>query len=111
MAYHWIYRYTSKGADEYREVENVPTNEPGFQGYLGPLWGAGVLGAESEQTVHEVGAGLAYSTLDTWLEGRTSSPVEIDLSVYSAVSGSGGLTPKPFTLRLGIRVYRRIWGS
>jgi len=106
-----VYRYASTSAAEYREVGNVPADDAGFQGYLGPSWGADVLGLESERTVHEIGAGLAYSTLEAWGDGRTSSPVELSFSVRSAVSGAGGLTPKGLTLRLGIRLYRRLWGG
>jgi len=112
LAFSGFYRYSSKGADEYRETgTGVPANEPGFQGYLGPSWEASVLGEETERTWHEVGAGMVYSTMDAWETGRTSNPLELSLSVRSAVSGSGGLTPKTLGLHLGIRLYRRLWGG
>jgi hypothetical protein len=105
------YRYTSMSAAEYRDIESVPTDEPGFQGYVGPSWGAEVLASKSEETTHEIGLGMTYSTLEAWREARAASPVELSFAVRSAVSGSGGLTPKALTLRLGIRLYRRFWGG
>lgn len=112
LAFTASYRYFDKAADEYAETaEGAVPEEPGFQGYVGPTWDASVLGRETARTVHEVGGGMIFSTVEAWREGRTSLPFEVRFVVRSTVAGRGGLTPKALITHLGIRVYRRLWGG
>lgn len=97
------YRFFSKGNDHFeiigdRVVDGVDAD---------PL----DLEHESRVTFQEAGLGLTYSTMDTWREGLTGSPLEFNLRVVRAVSGGGGRTPKITRFELGFRIFRRIWGA
>lgn len=70
-----------------------------------------LLGLETEETRHELGVGLTYSTRSAWSEGRTAVPFEARALVRKAVAGSGGRTPETLHLEFGLRLYRRIWGG
>jgi hypothetical protein len=82
-------------------------------GLTGASAGAGLdtslLEAESGVTLHEVGGSLRYDTL-----GRLGSgvrPMQVHLRVLRAVAGGGGQTPVTTQVELGVRLFRRLWGS
>jgi hypothetical protein len=96
------YRLWSKAADEYEHA----SLQPGFQGP-----DIGLLEQETEETLHEVGIGLAFSTLTTWREGRARIPFEVRLAVRRAIAGSGGAVPKGTRMEATGRVFWRLWGA
>ncbi|MBW3534182.1 MAG: hypothetical protein KY453_03020 [Gemmatimonadetes bacterium] len=69
-----------------------------------------VLEAETGQTLHELGGGLVFSTLEAWREGRTDVPFEVRFGVQAGVAGSGGRTPKGVRVQTGLRIYQPLWG-
>jgi hypothetical protein len=69
----------------------------------------GVLERESGVTLHEIGGSLRYDTL-----GRLASgvrPLQAHLRIVHAVAGGGGQTPVTTQIELGVRLFRRFWGS
>ncbi len=97
------YRYFSKGADGYEiigdaAIGGIPVDPSDLE-------------HESSVTLQEAGLGLTYSTMQTWREGLTGSPLEFNARLIYAVAGRGGRTPKTTRLELGFRIFRRIWGS
>lgn len=66
---------------------------------------------ETEATKRSMGVEVRYSTLLGRAQGATNMPMEIRFSWESARSGSGGRTPKTGTVRLGVSVFRRLWGG
>jgi len=69
----------------------------------------GVLEQESGVTLHEIGGSLRYDTL-----GRLSSgvrPIQAHFRILHAVAGGGGQTPVTTQIELGVRLFRRFWGS
>jgi hypothetical protein len=93
------YRGFRKNRDAYRLVD------PSAGGSLD----VSVLAQGSGVTLHEIGGSLRYDTL-----GRLSSgvrPLQAHLRIVHAVSGGGGQTPVTTQIELGVRLFRRIWGS
>jgi hypothetical protein len=68
-----------------------------------------VLEVESGFTLHEVGGSLRYDTV--WRLGSGVRPIQAHMRVMHAVAGSGGQVPVTTQLELGVRLFRRIWGS
>jgi hypothetical protein len=98
-----IYRRFTKDADQYEELAPLPDDasvEP-----------AAVLGRETQATFNEVGLGVAYSTVNSWREGRANVPLDMHLSVRKAISGSGGATPAGWRLEASGRAFVRLWGA
>lgn len=110
LAFAASYRFFRKGEDGFeRRSPDVVADDPLRP--RGPSFGdASLLERETEETVHHVGGGLVYSTLEAWREDRTSLPLQARFGVTGAVAGSGGQTPKTVRFRLGIRLYHRFWG-
>ena len=98
-----IYRRFSKDADQYEEASPLPDD--------GSLEPAAVLGRETQATLNEVGLGIAYSTVDSWREGRANVPLDMYLSVRKAISGSGGATPAGWRLEASGKAFVRLWGA
>ncbi len=96
------WRYWHKGEDSYAIAGTVPADVM--------LPDPAVLSLETAQTLHEVGGGLVFSTLEAWREGRAPVPFEVRLGVSDAVAGSGGRTPRALRVQGGVRLYQRIWG-
>ncbi len=92
------YRFFRKRRDSFALVSQDPTLDPT------------VLEIESGMKVHEIGGGLRYDTVEPWLKGEASSPMEIHLRLLHTISGAGGQTPKSTRVEAGIRLFRRFWG-
>ena len=96
-----LYRLSSKGQDSYQLLAPPASASAS----------AADLERETKETHHEMGLGLAFSTLATWQEGRTGSPFEARMAVRVAVAGSGGATPDGIRMEASVRVFWRLWGS
>ena len=86
-------RYFSKKTDRYRSVDAA----------AGP--DAGLLELETKQRLLGIGGGLVFSTVKS---GR-GRPLEARFFFQQAVSGSGGATPKTWSIEIGLRFYRGLW--
>ncbi len=95
------YRLYHKGLDDYQVVgEDPPGSVP-----VDPR----DLERESAVTLHEVGVGLRYTTLQAWRRGAVGSPMELHLRLRASVAGSGGQTPVRSSVEFGVRFYRAFW--
>ena len=61
-------------------------------------------------TVVGIGGGVSYSTLHAYDRGRSRLPLEVQLSHWQTLSGSG-YVPKQFTTQLQLRYYTRLFGA
>ena len=96
-------RHFSKARDSYERL-TLPDSlnvQPGGDPAL--------LELETAESVQEFGFGLVYSTLQARRAGKTDTAVEMSLLFRSAVSGSGGRTPKKSRVQVGIRLFRSFW--
>lgn len=93
------YRLWSKQADTYRHPSSTQDDA------------ASVLAQDTSEQLHELGLGLAFSTLDGWREGRASLPFELRLMIRRAISGSGRAVPKGTRMEATGRVFWRLWGA
>jgi hypothetical protein len=59
------------------------------------------------RTVHRVGVGLRYSTIDAYLRGRARYPIEVSYRHLETISGDAG-APKIFRDQIQLRLYYRI---
>jgi hypothetical protein len=99
----WLYR--RKGEDKYSGT--FTTDDPAGQ----PVTlDASVLGAGTDQTEQRVGGGASFSTLRAYDRGRSRLPLEIQLSHWQSISGTG-YAPKQFTTQVQVRYYTRIFGA
>lgn len=98
------YRLWRKQADRYVRPVQDDVLTPG-------TYPVDVLARETEETLHEIGLGLAFSTLTSWREGRASLPFEVRLAVRRGIAGSGGAVPKGTRLEATGRVFWRLWGA
>lgn len=105
------YRFFHQGEDEYERITPVPEREETALIPAKIFADVSVLAQESEQTVHDLGIGIVYSTVDAWRAGETGLPLEFRLLVRGAVAGSGGETPRMFRAEARIRLFRRLWGG
>ena len=96
-----LYRRASREQDSYRLL--TPATSPSAS--------ASDLERETKETLHELGLGLAFSTLATWREGRAPLPFDARMAVRGAVSGGGGAVPDGIRMELSVRVFWRLWGS
>jgi hypothetical protein len=106
LAFGGMYRLWSKGSDEYTYAGGVRDDI-----LLPGTFPIGVLEQETAETLHEVGLGLAFSTLTSWREGLARVPFEVRLVVRRAIAGSGGATPKGTRMEATGRVFWRLWGG
>jgi hypothetical protein len=72
---------------------------------------ASLLASDTGETVHELGAGLAFSTLGVNALGRASWPLEARIVVGWAVAGSGRFAPRGVRASAGVRLFYRLWGG
>ena len=70
-----------------------------------------VLEVESGVTLHEVGGTLRYDNIASVLGGAGGWPLQLHMRVLRAVAGGGGQTPITTRVELGVRFFRRLWGS
>ena len=106
------YRRFEKDADEFVRVSAPPQPEDSAPLPSPPLFtDVGLLALETEESLHEIGGGLAFSTVEAWRQGRASLPFEARFAVRQAVAGGGGRTPEGVSATLGLRVYVRLWGN
>ena len=70
-----------------------------------------VLEVESGITLHEIGGTLRYDNVVRVLGGAGGWPLQLHLRFLRAVSGGGGQTPVTTRAELGVRFFRRLWGS
>jgi len=92
------YRFFRKGRDVYELVDPampLDVNE---------------LARETGVKLHQIGAGLRYTTVRKWAAGIAPKPVELHLRVIYTAAGSGGHTPVSTRIEAGIRLFRRFWG-
>lgn len=105
------YRLFDKGQDAFARLSPPPGGEGLAPIPAPPLFtDAALLAAGTEETLHELGAGLVFSTLEAWRAGRTSLPFEVRFAMRWGLAGSGQ-APKGFRAAVGLRFFRRIWGS
>lgn len=98
VSLHGEYRYLHKFRDEVALLVPDPTVEPV------------VLELESGLKLHEIGGGLRYDTVEPWLRGGPTRPMEVHLRFLHAIRGSGGHAPESTRVEAGIRLFRRLWG-
>jgi hypothetical protein len=92
------YRFFQKRRDSFELVRPDPALDPV------------VLELESGVTIHQVGGGLRYDTVEPWLRGEASRPLELHLRLLHSLKGGGGQTPNSTRIEAGIRLFRRFWG-
>lgn len=98
------YHFFSKGSDDFALAGAPDPEEGGVQ-----LPDPGLLEQETEVTLHRVGISLVYSTLSAAERGETGFPFEAWIRYRTAVSGSGGQTPKAGRFESGGRLFWRLW--
>ena len=96
-----LYKRASRKQDSYRLL--TPAADP--------LASASDLERETKQTLHELGLGLAFSTIATWRQGRAPVPFDAHRAVRGALSGGGGAVPDGIRMEMSVRVFYRLWGS
>jgi hypothetical protein len=62
----------------------------------------------AEVTVQRVGAGIRYSTVDSFLRGRAKYPIEVSYRHLETITGDEG-APKLFRDQIQLRIYYRLW--
>ena len=86
------------------------TGAPTFAGTQSPCSACVVLDNSvlpAETTVQLVGAGVRYSTVDSFLRGRARYPVEVSYRHLETIGGDAG-APKAFRDQIEMRIYYRI---
>jgi hypothetical protein len=106
------YRLQRKGADSFARISPVPEVEdrtplPSPMLFSDPS----LLATGTEETVHEVGAGLVFSTLDAWEAGVARRPFEARFNLRWTMAGAGRDVPKGVRALVGLRLYLRLWGG
>jgi hypothetical protein len=59
-------------------------------------------------TVHRVGLGVRYSTVDAYLRGRAKYPIELSIRHFETISADAGV-PKLFRDQIQLRLYYRLF--
>jgi hypothetical protein len=59
-------------------------------------------------TVHRLGLGVRYSTVDAYLRGQAKYPIELSFRHFETVSGDAGV-PKLFRDQIQLRIYYRLF--
>ena len=86
------------------------TGAPTFSGTESPCSACVVLDNSvlpTESTVRLVGAGVRYSTVDSFLRGRARYPIEVSYRHLETIGGDAG-APKAFRDQIEMRIYYRI---
>jgi hypothetical protein len=97
------YRLYSKGDDSYEIFGEVPAGATQVD--------SADLERETSMTLHQLGLGLRYSTVEPWKAGVASRPMELHAGMSHSIAGSGGRTPVSTRIEFGIRLFRQIWGG
>jgi hypothetical protein len=71
---------------------------------------ASILGVDTEQEEQRIGGGVSFSTLRAYDQGRSRIPLEVQLSHWQSISGTG-YAPKQFTTQVQLRYYTRLFGA
>ncbi len=100
---HYLYR--RKFADSYTGTFTV-SNLAGQPVVID----AATLGLESEAREHRFGAGLSYSTVHAYDQGKAPVPIEVTFLHFQTTLGSGGFVPKLSQDRVEVRWYGRVFG-
>jgi hypothetical protein len=95
LAFEGQYGFEHTGAPTFSGAQDVPCSA------CAPLPGS-ILPAD--RTVQRVGVGIRYSTIDSFLRGRASYPIEVSYRHLETISGSAG-APKLFRDQLQLRIY------
>jgi hypothetical protein len=72
---------------------------------------ASVLNRETRQREQRVSAGLVYSTVAAYADGRAPFPIEISFQHAASVAGEGGRTPNITRDAIQIRLYTSLFGG
>jgi hypothetical protein len=99
----WLYR--QKGEDKYTGSFSIedPSGQP-------VTLDASILGVGTKQSEQRVGGGASFSTLRSFDRGRARLPLEVQLSHWQLISGTG-YAPKQFTTQVQVRYYTRLFGA
>ena len=92
------YRFFHKGRDVYELLDPALPLDPND------------LALETGMKLHQIGAGLRYTTVRKWAAGIAPKPIELHLRVINTAAGSGGHTPISTRIEAGIRLFKRFWG-
>ena len=99
------YRYRSKGADTYEGTFQVSSADGT------PLsLNAATLGRGTEQTEHQFGFAVTYSTVHGYSRRTARWPIELSYLHTQVLSGKGGV-PRMVMNGIGLRIYRPIRGN
>jgi hypothetical protein len=105
MAVGFRYHLWSKGRDSYEIQPGAPEDLlPGYPP-------TDLLEEETEQTLHEAGVSVVYSTLEAHRRGEASLPAHIRFTFFHPLAGSGGRTPRGGRMEAGLSLYRGLWGG
>lgn len=100
------YHFWNKGADSYAlGAINPEGQDPAL------LPDPGLLNLETEETLQEIGLSAAYSTVEAAARGEASMPLDVRAGYYHPLGGSGGQTPKGGRFRIGVTIYKTLWGG
>ena len=102
----YAYTYDSGHSGE-SCIAGFASRKPDLAIYLVPGF-PGTIPSESH-TSHRAGLGLRYSTVDAWLRGGATWPLEVSLTHLETVSGTPG-TPKISRDQVQVRLFYRILG-
>ncbi len=112
LAFTFSYRLQRKAGDAYSRVSELPDLEDTSPLPSPPFFAeVSLLEAETEQTLHEVGGGIVFSTASALRGGVTSLPIEVRFGLGWGVAGSGGQTPKGLRASLDLSLSPRLWGG
>jgi hypothetical protein len=107
MAVGFRYHLWSKGEDTYGPGPMTGDRPDATE----PLPPTDLLERETEETLHELGLSVAYSTMEAHARGEASIPVHIRFNVFRPLTGSGGRTPRGARIVAGLSLYRDLWGG
>lgn len=110
------YFYRKKAEDKYTGRFEIDTAVTGYSDPTSPVPGkividASTLNLETAQVEHRMGAGLSYSTIAAFEQGKAKIPFEVTYLHFQTTLGNGGNVPKLFADQLQLRVYMRLFGK
>jgi hypothetical protein len=106
------YHLFHKGEDAFTRITAVPEPQvtPPFP--TPPVFpDVSLLAADTQETLHEVGAGLLFSTLETNALGLSSLPLEVRLALRVPIAGDGRYTPRGVRAGADLRLFFTLWGD
>jgi hypothetical protein len=106
------YRLFHKGQDTFTRLSALPPAPDTTPVPSPPIFpDVDVLATGTEQTLHEAGVGLLYSTLAPARSGRASIPLEGHLEARWPFAGKGLSAPRAIWASAGVRVFFSLWGD